>query len=1792
MFSLPGYKPSSVLAQRRGLAVVRARRVEDDRPVILKLLVEDDPSLEDLARLRHEYELTRRAAGDSVVTAYELREERGTAALVLEDIGGDSLAHLLAERPLPLETFFDVALHLAQALARLHERRIIHKDINPSNIVLNLKTGQLRLIDFGSASLLPREDQQVSSPNGFEGTLPYMSPEQTGRMNRGVDWRSDLYSLGATFYHLLTQRPPFESRDALELVHCHLARLPVPPHVHVPSLPQVLSLLVLKLLAKTAEERYRGAHGLAVDLAECRQRLLASGSVPEFELGREDLAERFQVPQRLYGREAEVADLLRAFERVSQGPSELLLLKGYAGIGKSALVHEVHKPVTRERGYFAKGKFDQLQRNQPFAALARALSELVRQLLTESDERLAAWRSRLQEALGSNGQVLVDAIPELGLVLGPQPPAAELPPGAAHNRFNQLFLQLVRALASPEHPLVLFLDDLQWADAASLDLLQVLLGDTETRGLLLIGAYRDNEVDASHPLRLALEKLEAAGRCSTLVLGPLDLPTTTRLIQDTASCDEPAARELAELVLQKTQGNPFFLSEFLKSLHEEGCLAFDRSRGAWTWDVERIRKLQITTNVVELMGGKLRKLPESTLGLLRLAACIGGRFDLRMLSLVSGLSPVKAASELWEALQAGLVLPLGDDYRLLLAAAPGAQAPVEAERVHFRFLHDRVQQAAYTLIPQAQRPEVHLRIGRLLLGSGAEVSEEAWFQAVDHLDRAHSLLTSAEERAEVAELNLAAARKAKASTAFAPALAYAEAGLSLLGEQGWATHRELCFRLHVEAMECGYLTGAHERMEALEQVTLAQARTVLEQAEVLELHMKACMARSRMKEAVETVHRILPLLGVSLPSSPGKKDVLAGMLHLRWLIGRRTPQELASLPDMSEPTKLAAMRILATAGHPAQYAAPALLPVLLLRMAALTVQYGNNPQAPFAWTSYGHILNVAFGAASAANTYAQLGLQLLERYPRSAYRAKAEFVAQLVRARLMPWRELEEPLLTAYRHGLETGDLEYGLLAANYYCYSLFASGRELAHVEPELVRFNAAFRKARQERTELNGRLRYQAVLNLMGRGNPQPWVLEGDQFNESQELPRLEAGRDKTGLAQIFLYKTMLGYLFGLADEALEYMARVEPVLDGLNGLIQQPVFFFYQALLLLEVAHQRPRSERRALVRQALRAQARLERWCRHAPANSRHKLSLLEAERAWVEARPLEALEHYEQAINAAREAGFLHEQALAMERAGLFHRSRGNERLALGYLRGARRAWSRWGARAKVYHLDSLHPQLLTAGSDLEHPEQGRPAQATREVSLSTHTTSIHGSHDALELSTVMKATQAISSEIILPRLLQRLLDIVMENAGAERGLLLLSHSEELRVEAGEQVGQTLEQVGKAGQLPVSLVKFVARTREPVVLEEATSEGLFVRDAYVLERRPRSVLCAPLLAQGRLSGVIYLENNLTRGAFTPSRLEMVRMLSAQAAISLENARLYDNLQRALDAQIKLTEAQLRFVPREFLQILQRPSIVEVALGDSVRKEMSILFSDIRGFTTLMEGMSAHEPIEFINSFVRHMEPPITESRGFIDNFIGDAIMALFDHRPEDAVEAGIGMNRRLAVLNAERARAGQAPLKIGVGINTGPVTLGTIGAPQRLKCGVMGDSVNLAARIESLTKAYGAVLLISHHTRSRLEDPSRYALRVVDRVTVKGKTEPVTLYEVLDALGEPVREQRLAALPRFQEATELYYQADLLAAERLFQECLTLSREDTAAATYLARCRQYLQGGLPSEWDGVEHLDHK
>ncbi|MEG4294056.1 AAA family ATPase [Microcoleus sp. D2B6] len=1535
--------------------VYRGIRCSNGQPVAIKLLRNDFPCFNELVHFRNQYVIAKNLEIPGSVKAYSLETYQNHYALVMEDFGGISLSSYLAllasesNEPLeglPISEFLPIAIQIANSLDGIYRHRVIHKDLKPANILINPSSKQVKLIDFSIASLLPRETQEIQNPNVLEGTLPYISPEQTGRMNRGIDYRTDFYSLGVTFYELLTGKLPFQTDDPMDLVHCHLAKQPIPASTVNNSVPWVLSQIVSKLMAKNAEARYQSALGLKYDLETCLCQWQETGTLTNFDLGQRDLCDRFIIPEKLYGRENEVFSLLSAFERVSAGSTEMMLVAGFSGIGKTAVVNEVHKPIVRQRGYFIKGKFDQFGRSQPFSAFVQAFRDLMGQLLSESDAKVEQWKTQILAALGENAQVIVEVIPELERIIGQQPPAPELVATAAQNRFNRLFENFISIFATKEHPLVIFLDDLQWADSASLKLIQLLTSDSSRQYLFLIGAYRDNEVFPAHPLMVTLADIQTTGATvNTITLDPLERFHLNCLIADTLACSTALALPLTELVYQKTEGNPFFSTQFLKSLHEDGIIEFNFEARYWQCDIARVRTLALTDDVVEFMAIQLRKLPSRTQSVLKLAACIGNQFDLATLAIVDENSPTETATALWKALQEGLILPVSDVYKfyqecgnslsITTTGGESDQLPVKNDQLaKYKFFHDRVQQAAYSLIPEEQKRLTHLKIGQRLLKNTPEVErEERMFDIVNHLNVGVNLITPEAEREQLARLNLVAGKKAKAATAYSAAVEYFNSGRELLAVNSWENQYELTLALYTEAAEAAYLSGDFDRMETLASLVESGAKTLLEKVKVYEVQIEAYTAQYKLQEALNTGLPVLKQLGVEFPSEPNFSDMGQALGETASILSGKGTEDLIDLPLMTDPQQLATITILSSLFSPAYIALPPLAPLVVCKQINLSVQYGNASVSPYAFAIYSFLL-CGMGDIERGYQLGELALRLVSKLNAKEIQAKT---SAMVHSGIQPWKEhlrnTLEPLLSDYFCGLETGELEFAGYAIYEYSYYSYFIGKQLTQLEREIASYADAVSKIHQEAALSYLKIGWQAVLNLIGRSQD-PCHFKGEAYDEETMFQLYQRTNNYLGIHYLYLHKLVLCYLFENYPEAFKNIAEIETYLSAASGQISVAIFYFYDSLVRLAVYSDTPQSEQQGILDRVQANQEKIQKWAHHAPMNHLHKFYLVEAEKNRVLGEKIEAIEMYDKAIALAKENEYLNEEALAHELAAKFYLEWGKEKLAKPYLIDAYYAYARWGAKAKIDHLEQRYPQLLAPILQQERTRQN-PIETTHtsssESSLSNTKTTMIGSTSSwgvVDLPTVIKASQALSSEIKLAQLLSTLMQVVVKNAGAQSGALILNEEGNWRINIHctnreDCLLQSIP-VEESEVIPLTLINYVKRTKETVIFDDASNQPRFASDPYMIQHQPQSLLCTPISERGNTMGILYLENNLATGVFTSDRVAILNILCSQAAISLQNARLYQQSQEyAQKLELYLSDLkhmQLQLVQNEKMSAL--------------------------------------------------------------------------------------------------------------------------------------------------------------------------------------------------------------------------------------------------------------------------------
>ncbi|MCP4135241.1 MAG: AAA family ATPase [bacterium] len=1493
MQKLEGYTNIDKIYESTCSLVFRAFEEKNKRPVVLKVFNTKYPAPEEITRFNQEYEITRRFMEMGVIRAYEISIINNLHTIIMEDIGGRSLADILKSKKLQPDEFLRLAVCIAEIIGNIHKQNIIHKDINPSNIIWNTEKDIVRIIDFGIATELSREITSVKNPNILEGTLSFISPEQTGRMNRSLDYRTDFYSLGVTFYWMLTGRLPFESKDLLKLVHSHIAIQPVPPHEIDESIPEGVSHIVMKLMAKNAEDRYLSAHGLKSDLEHCRQDLQDTGTISTFELGKHDVSEKFQIPQKLYGREQEIETLLSAFERVRETNTELMLVFGFSGIGKSVLINEIQKPIVKYNGYFISGKFEKLKKDMPYSALIQAFTGFARQILSEGDAKINRWKNKILPVLGPNGKIVTDVIPLFELILGKQQELPTLGPVESQNRFNLVFQGFVEILAAKEHPLVVFLDDLQWADAASLHLIKLFTSDPDIKHLFMIGAYRHNETPGSHPLILTLDEIKKSGVIiNTIFLQPLNAEHINHLLGDTLNSPAKETNSLTTLLIQKTGGNPFFVNEFLKSLYKKSLIEFSFEHG-WSWNKPGIKDMQATDNVVNLMADKITDLSENSQNVLKLGACIGSSFNLSTLATVSEKPEKNILTALNEILQEGMLNKRDKTYE---------------------FSHDRVQEAAYSLIPDEEKTKRHYRIGNLeLQNTKKKQLPDKIFYIVNQLNAGINLVTEESEQQGLARLNLMAGEKALVSNAYESSLNYLKTGIGLLKKNCWQEDYDFTLKLYVEAVCAAQLSADYETMDTYAEVVFNNAVTILDQIKVYETKIFACAAQNLPLEGVRIGLGVLKRLRIRLPEKPGKLRIVYSLLLLKLTLLGKPVDNLINLPEMKNPHKLAAMRILSGIGSSVYIAAPELFPLAVFTTIRLSVKYGNSIYSPYFYAAFGLVNCAVIGDINTGYEYGKLALDLVEKLQVKETRARVWVIVYFF---INHWkralRDSVKVLLEAYKTGLETGDLEFAAFSANMYSLNLFFPGIDLAVVEKEMKKYTEMIEKINQGTILNYQRILYQAVLNLRGK-SLNPYSLIGSSYDETKMLAVHQKANDRTAIFIMYYYLLYLNFLFERNEEALNSAELGRVHLDTQISQAGIPIFHFYDSLARLALKKD---------LTTVRKNQVKMKKWAFHAPANHSHKYHLVEAEIARVLGQDLKAEKHYDLAVTLARKNKFLNEEALSLELIAKFWLERNKDIIAAAYMTKARHTYRMWGAVAKVNHIKEKYRYLLAL-----HVEGTDSYLKTSTISAAASSTTNYS--EALDLSTVIKTSEILSGEIDLGKLLETILKLSIENAGAERGFFIIENEENknLYIEAEGAVDKKITvlesiPIEKNTGLCSAIIRFVNRTGENIVLNNASIEGNFIDDPYIIENKIKSLLCTPITHKGKISGIVYLENNITANVFTPGRLELLRIVSSQAAISIENARLliHRENEAKLGKEIEMAERiQRSLLPKKIPEI---------------------------------------------------------------------------------------------------------------------------------------------------------------------------------------------------------------------------------------------------------------------------------
>jgi len=1760
---LPGYQIGPLLSAGSRFLVFRGVEQSSDRPVVLKTNRNPYPTDRDLAAQQRAYEIARELTGDVVVAHLALLRHGHARVLVTEDFGAESLDRYLREQGSPdTELALELAIALSDVLAGLHRQGVVHKDIKPSNILWNAQRKQLRLNDLELCSRLRQESVPLGTEQTLVGTLTYIAPEQTGRMNRSVDNRADLYAAGITLYELFAGAPPFVADDPKELIHAHLARPPPDLAALRPDLPASAVAIVSRLLEKNPEARYATAAGLAGDFRRVLSGL-RGGDIAEFALGADDVWGRFTLPDRLYGREAETRVLLEALASAAGGRRRSLLVTGYSGVGKSALINEIQVPLVARHGWFCAGKFDQFRRDQPYLAWREVLASLTRQLLAQSEDHLSTLRTELDRQLAGNSGLIAELVPGLEVLFGSQKPPPSVGPAEAQARFDQAFRTFLRVLARPEHPLVLFVDDLQWADLASLQLFESLASDSSPAHLLVLGAYRDNEVSAGHPLTASLGRLETLGRRPAMLsLPPLSVGDVTAIVSDTLHLDAAAVAPLSQLVFEKTGGNPFFVRQFLSALEADGLIEFSPVDGRWRWDLAAIAQQSHTENVVAFMSARIRELAPETAHMLQRAACLGATFDLRALMRICDETGVQVVSELDQALDKGLLLPQGDDYRLALADARLAADSGRGSSVNprYAFLHDRVQQSAHESIDPADRAAIHLRIARGIRSQfGSECSPQQALEVMEHLSESLVQLSDPEERLGFARLCLLAGQRAKAAMAIEPAVHYLDMGRTLLPADAWDRESGLALDLHLEGADACYISERYPEAEALAQRVLDRSDVLQKRVMAHNIRIGIGVAQSRYVEATLLGLDVLEQeLGVRLPRRAGLPRVLLGILHTRIALGGRRPSDLLALPEMTDPRARAAVAILMKSATNAYWGSPNLVPLIAGQMVRLSLRQGNIGLSAYGYALFGMIITNTVDAVDAGYDLGRLAMELLERTGDRHLVGKTGLLWHgFIRHAKDPLRVCAADTLDCYDHALDAGDVENAVYCGTVAYYADLLAGRSLEWVQQRYRDHIPALLDSAQAQTTFTLKVWMQVAANLAADDKVESKTV-GELIDWPAQLDQMID--DPAAYMGIATVAGGAGWLAFLLDDWAEAERQFQLLYDRADAVLGQPFWKPCMALYGITLSRKLARGQGGSPTRLRL---ARIQRWVRTWAWRNAHDYAAymlsLAAERAARKGQRSRELAAWDDAAARAHEGGNLFLEAWATEQGAHAHGRAGHREQAHHLLDRAYTLWQRHGALARLRMLGAKQKAQLSDSSSAE---------------LSS-----------MKFESVLEAVRAVSESIEVEYLVSRVLEISLLQAGGRRATLLVQDEALRPLATGVMDDQgRFERLAvvpsiEAEHLPTSLIDYISRTRLTLTVDNATTHEWLSRDPYVARFDRLSVIAAPLMRHGRLVGMVLLENDLGTGVFSESDAKVVETIAGQAAVSLENARLFE-------AQRRQAEAFGRFMPRPFLEQLGHKNVEDVRLGDGVQRPVTVMFTDLRGFTSLSERIGVHDNFALVNGFLARMTPVLKSEGGFIDEFTGDGFKALFIDRPDGALRAAVGMQHRLRRYNSERVGHGRQALAVGIGIHSGSVLLGTIGGAERMSTTVIGDTVNIASRLEGLTKAYGTPVLISEQLRAELVEPLAFAIRTVGRVRVKGRREAILVHELVDARPLEERTQLVPLVDRFNGALSDYFERRFESALQGFAACAAEAPTDPLAQEYQARAQTCLEQGVGPDWDGV------
>lgn len=1468
MQKISNYTILEVIDETETSIIARGQKEDSDETVIVKMIKSENTSEVDLSRFRHEHEIIKTIESPGIIHTHEIVQHENRPAIILEDFDGVSLQQRIETIKNDFELFLHIAIKIANTLGEIHQSHIIHKDLNPSNILISNDNKDVKITDFGISSMLL---QDANGPAAIvEGTLKYISPEQTGRMNRTVDYRTDYYSLGITFYEMLTGTVPFNYQDPMELIHAHIARVPIAP-VNVNSkIPAAISNIVMKLMAKTGEDRYQNSYSLLNDLKNCRNQFIQTGKIKDFKIAQNDVPHVFMPSQIIVGRDNEIAELKTCFDNVCNGGCEIVLVEGPSGIGKSTLINELYKPISVARGFFVSGKYSQYRRNVPYSALVQGFKDFANQILSESPEKINFWKKRLLQATGINSQVLIDTIPEMEQIIGKQPPLPSLESEHEQNRYKYVFKNLFKIMSSKETPLTFFLDDLQWVDLPSLDFIEMMIKDPDIESFLLICAYRDNEVDKGHPFIMLTEKFAEYSR----PVVKLSLPAHTvsdvnRLIVAALHCDEKKAFPLAEVVKSKTNGNPFFVNQYLLDLYNKKYFYFNPESG-WEWNISDIANLQITDNVVDLMSSKITGLSDETIHILKLCSCIGNRFGLTTLSLIAKQTIDDTLKHLLEAVNEGLII---------------------FNRKRYQFVHDKIHEAAYLLTSDDEKKEIHLLTARTVLNSSSEKNfQKKFLYIVDQYNKGLDLITETDELENLARMNLDAGKKAKNAIAYKAAAGYFNTGLAIiksLSTDYWKNYYDLSLKLHSEAAQTMKFLFKYEKMEKYSNSVIKNAVSIFDTAHIYETLIVNSISQNTSEKALTIGLSVSKKMGIKFPRKFLKFHIAVSLFITNLKLIGTSPEDFVKLPKSNDSKINVQMRLMSNYADAAYATKADYIPLIGLKSLALTKKYGHTSYSPYTLASYGLLLCL-IGKYTKGIEYGQAAMTIVEKFNYPEQKAKIYLMQS---ALMMHWRQnprdLDELLNKGYKSGLDSGDHVFAA-----HCFTIGATHN--FHTALELGAYEALLRKHAIIAEELGQtsvlcslQIHLQACINLQSHSESFD-ILNGEFYDEKTAKPLLIETNNITNHYFDYLSGSILSYLAGNYRRAEIYINKSIKKIEGALGLYIQTVFYFYDSLIKLALFPDSAFLEKQYIKIQVRLNLVKMKKFANAAPINHLNKYYLIKAEFANIQNQKDKASDYYYKAIETSTESAFTHEAGIAHELAANFYLKIGHKQTAVHHLVEARKCFLKWGATAKVKQLTQKYPDYLAQKEDI----------TKRDIT----NTKILSNTRSLDFSSIMKSSQIFSSITELKLLLEKVLMISMENAGAQKGALILENDGELFIEAkgsidGNYTVLNSIPLNSSTTVCIPIIKSVLLRKKSLVLNDASNEGDYIADPYILKNKPKSVLAIPVIHQNRFTGILYLENNLATRSFTPDRVEILQILSTQAAISIKIARQSNELSLA-------------------------------------------------------------------------------------------------------------------------------------------------------------------------------------------------------------------------------------------------------------------------------------------------------